>query len=154
MRIAEHLDKQHKNHTSRVKLVDDYNYKGYCGEIFFAREFRMKFRFDDRIGGDNGIDFKGKITVDVKTVNLDGLKNMREARSRRHLLVKEGRVVADAYALCGYIPDGRCELMGWELAEVVKNVPPRVFPSVGGISNHVITAIDLRPISELRELIR
>lgn len=153
-KIADLLEKQHQGHSSQNKLADDFVYKGYCGEIFFAREFDLPFRFVDRPGGDGGIDFDTRITIDVKTVTLANFKTMKEARSKRHLMVKEGQATADVYVLCGYKPDGRCHLIGWEKRETVAAVPPRVFPVKGGISNHVIKATYLKPMDRLLPLLK
>jgi len=153
-KIANLLERQHQGHQSQVKLADDFVYKGYCGEIFFAREFGLPFKFVDRPGGDNGIDFDTDITIDVKTVTLANFKNMREARSKRHLMVKEGQAVADVYVLCGYLPDARCHLIGWERKEIINAVPPRIYPAKGGISNHVIEATYLEPMETLLPILR
>jgi hypothetical protein len=152
-KIADLLEAQHRNHASQKKLVSDFVYKGYCGEIHFAREAGLKFKFVDRPGGDGGIDYETSVTLDVKTVNLDGIKSEREALEHRHLLVKEGKARSQFYVLIGYKPDGFCHSLGWERHAKVVAVPPAVFPAIGKISNHAIKAKELERMPDLWPLL-
>lgn len=153
--IADYLEEQHKHHASQAKLCDDFVYKGYCGEIFFAREYELPFIFVDRPGGDSGIDYTTEtgISIDVKTVDILGLDTIGEARDKRHLLVEKDHIKAEIYVMCGYIPDGQCHLMGWEYGEKLKKITPKRFPAVGKKINHAIKGREIHPIEELETLL-
>ena len=118
--------------ASQRQLVDGYDYMGAMGEICLAQFLGKEFVFRDLPFGDDGIDnWTGDFTIDIKT-----------ATSRGHLLVEQGKVLADLYVAAFYDADKDVvEMLGWETAENVLVVQPKLWPL--DIMNHALPCAGL-----------
>jgi len=140
--IAATRTEAHRHSTSTRPLSEGYDIVGAAGELAFAKEFGVKVDTMSRPEGDHGIDFQTPAgTVDVKTY-----------RKPHHLLREVGKPHADILVLAGFDDaTGEAELIGWEWDAELQKCPTKDFGY--GILNHYKPADELRPISELHELI-
>ena len=124
---------------AKAGLGADHEYVALVGEWVFSERYGYPIDTADRVGGDNGVDFRvpGVGTVDVKT-----------ARKPTWLLVERGKVRADIYVLARYDDASEtAELLGWAWGS---DVARAVLRDMGyGIVSHAIEAGRLRSIEEL-----
>lgn len=158
MNYSENLGKQrqsvHPNGTPRY--YNDPNKEdvvGVSGEYCFGLRYKLKVDEAKRPDGDKGIDFVVKIfyrgkmvtrTIDVKT-----------AQKPYNLLVKSHEInrCADILVLAKYLSDNNVDFLGWTTRREMKQCPQKVFSSLG-ILNYYKPASDLRPMSELDEILK
>jgi len=140
--VAESRTRVHLGHRSTRPLSDAYDLVGAAGEVAFAEEFGLEVDAEERPAGDHGIDFQTPAgTIDVKTY-----------RKPHHLLREVDKPHADILVLAGFDDaTGEAELIGWEWDTEMVKCPRKDFGY--GILNHYKLADELKPISELHELI-
>lgn len=131
----------HKGQSSQRLISKDSDTVGLLGEILFALKYGYAVDLQERLGGDNGVDFSIalKFTMDVKTTETLG-----------NLLVEKGKVKADVYVLT-YLHENKVEQIGWEWGRNIELVEPKDFGK--GIINHYIWHENLKPMSELEKRI-
>lgn len=125
--------------ATSTPLVDNYQEIGVAGEVAFSQFSGLAMGVWKEKGGDDGIDFIGKLTIDVKT-----------SKKAAYLRVKENKVRAAIYVLCKYYDDSEVELIGWLWGAKVKQYPVEI---VGGIRTHQVPATELYPIHKLKYLL-
>lgn len=128
---------------STVKMTNDNDYLGACGEIAFANYMDTDWDWRNKKYGDGGIDF----TLNNKTIDV---KCTRGDDQFRRLMVVEGKVSADVYVHTVHdeMIEGLISVVGWETGFLVKDTPavkPRGFYKF----NHIIEPGELPQMENL-----